>query len=156
MALRARVAMFGHLGVEMDPRKLNAKDRENLAIHIALYKRLRGLLHSGRLLRWRSDDGADAAICVSKNADEALALVCRTDVARHAQAAPIRFPGLDHTASYRITLPEPWPEIAKRRLHDAEAWVAGRTFSARVLEETGLSLPLADPQTAWLIHLVRI
>ena len=156
MAFRARVAMFGHLGVEMNPRKLNAKDRETLAIHIALYKRFRGLLHSGRLLRWRSDDGADAAICVSKNADEALALVCRTDVARHAQAAPIRFPGLDHTASYRITLPEPWPEIAKRRLHDAEAWVAGRTFSARVLEETGLSLPLADPQTAWLIHLVRI
>jgi alpha-galactosidase len=156
MAFRARVAMFGHLGVEMDPRRLNPKDLETLAIHVAHYKNFRGLLHSGRLLRWRSEDGADATICVSKNADEALALVCRTEVASHAQAAPIRFPGLDHAARYRITLPEPWPEIAKRRIHDTEAWLGGRTFSARVLEETGLSLPLADPQTAWLIHLARI
>ena len=156
MALRARVAMFGHLGVEMDPRKLNAKDRETLALHIALYKNFRGLLHSGRLLRWRSEDGADATICVSNDADEALALVCRTEVSRHAHAAPIRFPGLDRTARYRITLPEPWPEIAKRRIPDPEAWRSGQTFSARVLEETGLSLPIADPQTAWLIHLARI
>lgn len=156
MAFRARVAMFGHLGVEMDPRKLSRKDREALAAHIALYKQFRGLLHSGRLLRWRSDDGADAAICVSNNADEALALVCRTEVAIHAEAAPIRFPGLDRTAKYRVTLPHPWPEIAKRRLHDTEAWLGGRTFSARVLEETGLRLPLSDPQTAWLIHLARI
>ena len=156
MALRARVAMFGHLGVEMDPRKLNAKDRETLALHIALYKNFRGLLHSGRLLRWRSEDGADATICVSNDADEALALVCRTEVSRHAHAAPIRFPGLDRAARYRITLPEPWPEIAKRRIPDPEAWRSGQTFSARVLEETGLSLPVADPQTAWLIHLARI
>jgi hypothetical protein len=41
-------------------------------------------------------------------------------------------------------------------MYDTEAWPGGRTFSARVLEETGLSLPLADPQTAWLIHLARI
>ena len=156
MAFRARVAMFGQLGVEMDPRKLNTNDREILAAHIALYKQFRGLLHSGRLLRWSSDDGADAAICVSKTADEALALVCRTEVADRAEATPIRFPGLDQTASYRVSLPEPWPEIAKRRLHDAEAWLGGRTFSAHVLEQTGLRLPLADPQTAWLIHLARI
>ena len=156
MAFRARVAMFGHLGVEMDPRKLNTNDRETLAAHIALYKQFRGLLHSGRLLRWRSDDGADAAICVSNTTDEALALVCRTEVADRAEATPIRFPGLDQTASYRVTLPDPWPEVAKRRMHDAQAWLGGRTFSAQVLQETGLRLPLADPQTAWLIHLARI
>ena len=156
MAFRARVAMFGHLGVEMDPRKLNANDRETLAAHIVLYKQFRGLLHSGRLLRWRSDDGADAAICVSNTAHEALALVCRTGVADRAEAALIRFPGLDQDASYRITLPDPWPEVAKRRMHDAQGWLSGRTFSAQVLQETGLSLPLADPQTAWLIHLARI
>ena len=155
MAFRARVAMFGHLGVEMDPRKLNANDRETLAAHIELYKQFRGLLHSGRLLRWRSDDGADAAICVSHTADEALALICRTQVASCAETAPIRFPGLDQAASYRVTLLDPWPAVAKRRLHDAQAWLGGRTFFARALQETGLRLPLADPQTAWLIHFAQ-
>jgi len=148
--------MFGHLGVEMDPRKLDAEDRETLQRHIALYKQYRGLIHSGRQLRWQSDDGADALICVSTSTDEALALVCRTDVADRAESAPVRFPGIDQAARYRATLPDPWPEIAQRRLNDPEAWRRGRVFSGEVLGEVGLRLPLSDPETAWLIHLKKL
>lgn len=41
MGTRARVAMGGHMGVELDPRRLSAKDNAVLADHIARYKRLR-------------------------------------------------------------------------------------------------------------------
>ncbi len=156
MAFRGRVAMFGHFGVEMDPRQLNTSDRDTLVAHIALYKRHRSLVHHGRQLRWRTDDGAEANICVSESADEALACVCRIDAADHPETAPVRIPGLDRAASYRITLPVPWPEVAQRRLHDPAAWRRGRTMSAQILQEVGLRLPLADPHTAWLIHFERI
>jgi alpha-galactosidase len=156
MAFRARIAMFGHLGVEMDPRKLNADDLGVLAAHIALYKQHRSLIHTGRHLRWTSDDGAEARLCVSDGRDEALALVCRVDVAGRAEAAPIRFHGLDPAGRYRVTHPEPWPRIARQRLHDPQTWLAGRTLKGDVLAETGLRLPLTDPQTAWLVHFQRV
>lgn len=155
MAFRARIAMFGHLGVEMDPRKLNADDRGVLANHIALYKQHRSLIHGGRHLRWTTDDGAEARLCVSDGRNEALALVCRAGVAGHAEAAPIRFPGLDPAGCYRVTLPEPWPNIARQRLRDPANWLAGRILTGDVLAEIGLRLPLSDPQTAWLVHFQR-
>ena len=156
MAFRARVAMFGHMGVEADPRKLGAEDREILAAHIELYKRHRKLLHTGRHLRWRTDDAAEAWISVSPTADEALLLACRTEVARHAESAPVRIGGLDRATRFRVTLCPPWPKIASRRLHDADGWGDSRTFSGEALSEIGLRLPLADPLTAWLVHLERV
>lgn len=156
MALRSRIAMFGHMGVEADPRRLSSEDRDTLSAHIALYKRYRPLLHSGRMLRWRTDDGAEAVISLSPDGGEALCLICRSDTAPEAEAAPVMIPGLATSASYRITLPEPWPAIASRRLHDPAAWRRGRVISADILSQAGLRLPLSDPMTAWLVHLERV
>lgn len=155
MALRARVAMFGHMGVESDPRMLGEEDRQILAAHIELYKRHRKLIHTGRHLRWRTDDGAEAWISVSPSADEALLLACRSEVARYAESAPVRIGGLDRASRYRVRLCPPWPKIASRRLHDPDGWRDGRTFSGEALSEIGLRLPLADPLAAWLVHLER-
>ena len=47
MDFRAKVAMFGHMGVEADPARMTDKERSTLAAHIALYKQWRGVLHSG-------------------------------------------------------------------------------------------------------------
>ena len=47
MAFRARVAMFAHMGIEADPRRLTERERETLALHIMLYKKWRGLIHAG-------------------------------------------------------------------------------------------------------------
>jgi alpha-galactosidase len=152
---RARVALFGHLGVEMDPRRLDASERDELATHIACYKQHRALLHSGRHLRWTTDDGADIRAVVSAAGDEALVLACRIEVAAHAIAAPVRFHGLDRNARYRLTLPEPWPRPAQRRLADQAVWKSGKELSGALLADQGVALPLADPQTAWLIHIER-
>lgn len=155
MDFRARVAMFGHLGIELDPRSLSAGDHEVLGTHINLYKQYRQLIHSGRQLSWRSDDDALGTICISVSGNEALALVCRTGVAENAESAPVRFPGLDRDSSYLLTLPPPWPAIAGRRLYDRDGWLDGRVLSGEILGDIGLWLPLADPHTAWLIHFQR-
>jgi alpha-galactosidase len=156
MEMRARVALFGHLGVEADPACMSADERTVLADHIALYKRHRGLLHSGRHLRWSTRDGAEARMTIAKDQGEALVLACRAEVAAQADSAPLMIPGLDAAARYRVSLLAPWPQIAARRLADPHLWREGRVFDAASLSEVGLALPLSDPQTAWLLHLTRI
>jgi alpha-galactosidase len=156
MAFRARVAMFGHLGIEMDPRKLSSEDSDVLAAHIALYKRHRMLIHSGRHLRWTTSDGAEARMVIAPDHSQALLLGCRTDVAARAETGALRLPGLNPDARYRVMLPEPWPKIAARRLSGSGHWREGRVFTGATLASVGLVLPLADPETAWLAYLVRL
>jgi alpha-galactosidase len=155
MDMRARVAMFGHMGIEADPSRMTEAERGSLKDHVALYKRHRKLLHSGRHLRWTSRDGADARLVISDDRTEALLLACRVHLAAHPDSAPVVIPGLAEGARYRVELLPPWPAISSRRLADQEIWLHGREFDAFTLTDVGLALPLSDPQTAWLVHLVR-
>jgi len=54
---RAAVALTGHLGLEFDLRDLSEAERDALAAWIALYKRLRGRLHTGKVWRGEAGDG---------------------------------------------------------------------------------------------------
>lgn len=157
MAFRARIALFGHMGVEADPGRMSDADKDVLKAHIALYKRFRDLLHRGRLLQWAGDDpGVEGRMVVSADGAEALALLARADMAAAAVGHPVRLPGLAQDADYQITLPEPWPTLAARKLGDPDGWRAGRVVSGALLAEVGLALPLIDPETAWLVHLTRV
>jgi alpha-galactosidase len=64
---------------------------------------------------------------------------------------PLRLPALDPEGRYRLHLPEPWPHKAARYLAHAEQWREGIDLGGRVITERGLALPLAHPETAWLI-----
>lgn len=155
MDFRARVALFGHFGVEVDPRTLSGPDRDSLTDHIALYKQHRERIHAGRMLFWKLAEGADARAVIAHDGSEALVLACQSEVGRRGVAAPVTFPGLDSESNYRVRLLEPWPSIANRRLEHLIGMKTGSLFSGAVLAETGLRLPLSDPETAWLIHIER-
>jgi alpha-galactosidase len=156
MLLRARIAMFAHMGVEADPAKLSAQEREALSHHIALYKAHRALIHDGDLHVYAGDD-PDVRIwlCVAKDRSEGIGLASRIEQARGLVSAPVRLAGLDPAATYAVDLLRPWPEPARRMLADAAAWRSARTFSGEMLEAVGLPLPLVHPETAWLFHLKR-
>ncbi|MGH2929165.1 MAG: alpha-galactosidase, partial [Solirubrobacteraceae bacterium] len=62
MDFRAKVAMFGHMGVELDPARLDERDARVLKAHIELYKQHRALIHGGDLRCWTGDDGVDGRI----------------------------------------------------------------------------------------------
>jgi alpha-galactosidase len=133
MDFRARVAMVAHMGIEADPRRMDADERASLASHVALYKRHRALLHDG-VQHWTGD----AQIVVALDRSEALALFARADAAPHAFGSPLRIPGLDPARRYR-------------------AMVAGSDRALPVLDggalsNTGLRLPFVQPETAWLVH----
>jgi alpha-galactosidase len=68
----------------------------------------------------------------------------------------VRLPGLSRGTRWRITLPEPWPAQAARRLADPARWRDGFTIGAEALAAQGLALPLTWPQTAWLVSLEKL
>ena len=155
MDFRAKVALFGHMGVEADPRAMSEAERDVLAQHIALYKHWRGLLHGGAY--WRldhPDEGVFAQMVVGDN--RALAMAAQTRFAPEFDVAPLRLAGLDPEAHYRVTLPLPWPGKAFVYLANKREWRDGITLSGRALMTQGLALPLTHPETAWLIALEKL
>lgn len=150
MDFRARVAMFGHLGIEADPAAMNAEERDVLARHIALYKQWRDVIHEGDLFEIESDEEGVSGWFVV-HGTRALALITQERFARHFEGAPIRLSGLDPQGSYRVSLPEPWPQPAARYLADSSSWRNGRKFSGTALSAGAFVLPLRHPATAWLV-----
>ncbi len=143
MDFRAKVAMFGHMGVEADPAAMTAEDRDVLAAHIDCYKRHRDLLRSGEMRELAFDEPGLFGTMVG-NRGRALAIVARIDSSIDYNAAPIRFPGLDPAMRYVVTLPV-------RDIENAPNPVGNWALSGRMLADAGIVLPLARPGTAWLI-----
>ncbi|MEM6857528.1 MAG: alpha-galactosidase [Pseudomonadota bacterium] len=155
MDFRSKVALFGHMGIEADPRAMSAEERTVLAAHIALYKNWRDTQHSGDLWRLEHPDAGVGGMMVTHE-NKALALVTQTGFAAHFDAAPIRLAGLDAASQYCVTLPDPWPAKAANYLAGPERWREGLTLTGRALMTQGLALPLTHPETAWLIALEKV
>jgi len=144
MAFRARVAMFGHMGVEADPVAMTEADRETLAAHIDCYKSYRDLLHTGVASELAFDEpGLFGTIVVA--GDKALALVARGDMAGDYNAAPVRFPGLDPDTRYMVAFPLAESAASPNR-------ASNRALSGRALAEMGIVLPLDRPATAHIVY----
>lgn len=156
MDFRAKVAMFGHMGVEADPAAMTMDERACLAAHIALYKEWRDVLHGGTCLSLDlGDDGTFGQIALARDCGQALAIAARTGFSDDFNAAHVRLPGLDPSALYMVQLIEPWPDKARRYLPNASRWRAGFILSGAYLASDGLALPLTHPETAWLIGIEK-
>lgn len=154
MDFRAKVAMFGHMGVEADPATMDEAERALLSRHISLYKDWRSVLHDGELLMLDCPT-PHVSGWLAVHGDRALALVAQTAYTADYEAAPVRLPGLPRGSRWRVTLPDPWPAHAARRLAEPARWREGLVLSAEALAAQGLALPLTWPQTAWLVALER-
>lgn len=155
MDFRAKVALFGHMGIEADPRAMGEDERAILAAHIALYKAWRSVLHQGQTWRLEHPDPGITGMMATFG-NKALALAAQSGFGEVFDAAPVRLKGLDPDALYRVTLPEPWPERASLYLANAKTWAKGLVLSGRALIDHGLALPLTHPETAWLIALEEV
>ncbi|MEO1489912.1 MAG: alpha-galactosidase, partial [Pseudomonadota bacterium] len=152
MDFRAKVALFGHIGIEADPRAMTQAERGVLAAHVALYKVWREVLRSGDLWRLEHPDPCVSGLLVMHEG-RALALAAQAGFAAQFDGAPVRLTGLEPTARYRVSLPEPWPTKAARYLANPDDWRDGFVLSGAALMNQGLALPLTHPETAWLIAL---
>jgi alpha-galactosidase len=154
---RAGTALFGHFGIEWNLTAVSAGDRARLAEWVALYKRLRGLLHTGTVVR---ADHPDPALwvhgVVAGDASEAVYALVATATGVWAPPGRVRLPGLDPDTVYRVEPLPPGDRIEGPGRSSLPWWPNGVRLTGRVLAEAGVQAPNLFPERLGLLHLTRL
>jgi alpha-galactosidase len=157
LSFRMATAFFGSPGIEWDLTSASEGELSSIATWIAAYKKHRGLLHSGTVVR---ADPADPALelhgIVATDRTEAIYSAVCLAMPRDAVTTGLRLPGLDPMATYRV---EPIHLGAPvHYFHGIPAWLTGggTTLPGSVLGELGLSWPPLQPAQALLLRATRV
>lgn len=157
IAFRGITALFGHMGIELDPVKEEPAEKEGFERYIQLHKSLRPLLHSGQTWRIPSDDPAHQIhAVVAPDRSEAVVMVAQLAMPTHALSGHLRVPGLDPDGIYRVYLldkPSNYHAIVNRQ---PEWTCEGCEISGDWSQHIGLTLPILDAETALLVKFERI
>jgi alpha-galactosidase len=155
LAFRVATALLGSFGFEWDITTTDEAERELLTAAVREYKRLRPLLHSGRVVHGDLPDPS-ALLSGVVARDGSAALFSYAQLATSTLAVPggVRLPGLRPDRQYEV---RPL-ELAGARTGMASAeppwWQAGEVvLSGLVLGSVGLRLPVLDPESALLLEL---
>jgi alpha-galactosidase len=152
---RMAVSLFGSAGIETDITRLPPDELDRIRAWTALYRRERGLLHSGRVRHLDlGDPGLDATAVVARDGSRALVRVARTVTGPRSLAVPLRIRGLDRSRRYRLA---PVDGLAVPRGLDPvpPPWL-GRghlELSGAVFADVGARLPMLAPGTAIVLGL---
>ncbi len=150
--MRGLTALFGHMGVELDPVRESGEQVQGMANYIALHKRFRHLIHSGTGFRLDCTDANRHVYGVASN-DEQLVAICQLAMGSHTLPEPVRFTGLEPCRNYRISA----VDVASgsfQLMKQKPAWIdSGLELSGAELMHVGLSMPLLDPESMMLVHL---
>jgi alpha-galactosidase len=157
LSYRIATSLQGSAGFEWDLMACDDEETERITAFAALYKELRGLLHTGTVVR---PDVLDPALrvrgVVAPDRSQALFTVATVASLEDALAERLRFDGLDPERRYRVRVRD---EIGAAKWGwVAPAWLdgSGTVLSGRVLAEAGLQLPTLWPVQALLVHLTAV
>jgi alpha-galactosidase len=144
LAFRAATALFGQFGIQWNLAEATPAELDELAWWIELYKRHRGLLHSGRLVRVDLPErGVLVHGVVSADRTEALFGYVQLDETVHEPPA-FRVPGLDPSLTYRV-----------EDVRGAGSWDGhGLESTGAALGAAGLPAPARAPESV-LVASVR-
>jgi alpha-galactosidase len=156
-SFRVATALFGSFGFEWDISTLGAQQREDLAAAVRTYKRLRPLLHSGRVVNADlPDPSAQLHGVVAVDGASAVFAYAQLTTSSLEVPARVALPGLDPERVYRVR-----PADGARFAGVARAlpawWSGGEVhLSGRVLGEVGIRLPVLNPAQALLLELTAV
>lgn len=152
--LRLATAMFGHAGIEWDVSTCTPEDLEALEAWATTYKRLRALLHSGRLVRLDDLDPACYAQGVVGDGHAVYSYVA-TATLTPERPPRLRLIGLDDR-SYQVTVIQTL--TSAQPLGVAPEWLAdgGVTLPGHVLSTLGLTMPLLRPQQVFTVEAIAV
>jgi alpha-galactosidase len=154
IAMRAAVAFFGHMGIEMDPRELTHDEREQLQQIIKLHKQHRQLIHSGKLVRLNSDGDSINFGIVNTNQTQALFAYNSVKETQRTNPPKYHFAGLDADRDYQLSLI--WPAGFSFYSPSVLAMTDNQTFSGEALMTFGMQLPITFPQTSLIFELNEV
>ncbi len=159
---RGLTALFGHMGLELDPLSVDEQEREGYRHYAALHKQWREAIHTGT--QWRVDMPDATTLAqgiVSQDRGQGLFIVSQLAMPDYTLMMPLRMPGLEAGAQYRITLLD-HPNIrltgeGGHTMRKLPAWMeAPQTVSGEWLMQAGIALPILDPESAILIGVERV
>ncbi len=123
---------------------------------IGLYRRLRGLLHSGDVVRGDlPDEGALLHGVVARDGSEAVLAYVRLTTAPDAHPGLVRLPGLDPLRQYDVAVIRELGEPATVEAAGPGWWVEGVSLPGAVLGAVGLTMPVLAPASAWCCTCAR-
>ncbi|MBL2826791.1 alpha-galactosidase, partial [Klebsiella pneumoniae] len=162
IAFRGLTALFGHMGLELDPVSADEEERAGYRKYAALHKQWRDVIHHG--VQWRIDMPDATTLAhgvVSPDKAQAIFLVSQLAMPDYTLMAPLRLAGLEASARYQVTLLDhPNIQITGEGGHTMRklpAWMTTpQTVSGEWLQQAGLALPILDPESAILIGLQRV
>jgi alpha-galactosidase len=161
LSFRMLMAMQGHAGLEWDITSCDDDELEALAAWSGLYRELRGLLHSGDLVRADDPDPGESGIVVTgtvaPDASEAAYTVAALHTGPQAVPGLVRLPGLDPTRTYRVRV-RAEAGLPQTVQHAGPAWwegalTEGLELSGALLGSVGLPMPVLAPAQGLLLHL---
>lgn len=158
LAFRAATAFFNHFGIEWDISRATGTELAELSEWVALHKRLRPLLHSGRSYRRALPDGATWLHgVVSPTFEEALYAVVYLGTAVESSPGPVVLPGLLSDRLYRVTPLAAPGALAERGIERAAVWEqAGVELSGQVLGVVGVQASVRFPESVTLFHVMEV
>ncbi|MGO1298935.1 MAG: alpha-galactosidase [Vibrio sp.] len=154
MSLRGISAIFGHMGLELDPVQASTEEKAAFRQYVELHKRWRPLLHHGVTHRLTLDDHQQQGIAVlSDDHTQALVMIAQLGMSTYSLSGRLRIPGLDPGSRYHLAMIDAPPE-----LHDIvnrqPQWTREPVIlTGEWLEKAGVAMPLLDPETAILIEI---
>ncbi|MBL5923568.1 alpha-galactosidase [Lelliottia amnigena] len=162
IAFRGLTALFGHMGLELDPLSVDEHERDGYRHYATLHKQWREVIHHGT--QWRVDMPDASTLAhgiVSGDKGQGLFIVSQLAMPDYTLMMPLRMPGLEASAQYRITLLD-HPNICLtgeggHTMRKLPAWMEEpQTVSGEWLMQAGIALPILDPETAILIGVERV
>lgn len=162
LGLRAATALFSHMGIEWNLLEASDEERRDLAAWIGLHKRLRPLLHTGRVTHVDAPDASwRARGVIATDRSEAIFCLVRMSTSAVRPSAAMRLPGLDPSADYHFVelLPDGVSSHLRQSLRAPENWGwwhEGTTLPGRMLGEVGVRAPDLYPERVTLVHLRRV
>jgi alpha-galactosidase len=154
LVMRCATALFGHAGLERDLTECSPDELAEIADWIALYKRTRGLLHSGRVVTPdRADPSASVHGVVAQDGRHALFCYAQlSSVASQTPLAPnpfrLRLPGLAPDTDYAVEIvlgPQGGGLVPAVIELD-------RVWRGRALATVGIPLPRLNPADALVLE----
>ncbi|WP_238439481.1 alpha-galactosidase [Microbacterium sp. JZ31] len=164
LAYRLATALFGHAGVEWNLLECSDEELAAIGAWATLYRELRPLLHSGRVVH---ADGLDAGAAlegvVAHDGSRAVYRWSRTETSPQTRSGVVPLPGLGAVGVERVRVRIREEFGVARTMSDVEpAWVDaarrpdGVVLPTAALTTVGLPLPALSPQQAMIIDVQAV
>ena len=150
LGFRAAVALPGHFGVELDPRRLSENDRAELADWIAVHKEWRDLLHGGQV--WLGEGADGLGWQAHGRADEFILLAIRCAPALDRRPQPLRLPFLANAGKCTVELLRIAGGAAGHAGSRPLLWEAPQVLSGSWIANAGISLPPLKAESVGIFH----